>query len=89
MKILPEGERLIDRWQSAKKGLEYAKQCLSKAECELSNATNDLSKFLLPSDAKTGEKYCVWFGDSLISATIEVTGMVPVVEIRKRGKSLM
>ena len=88
MKILPEGERLIDIWQSAQQSLEYAKQRLSKTECELSNATRELGKFLLPSDASAGERYCVWFGDSLISAEIvDVHGKI-VVEIRKRGKSL-
>lgn len=89
MKIIPEGEQLINRWQTAKQRLKNAKDVLGSAECELSNSTIALAKFLLPSDAKPGEKYCVWFGDALISAEIPLEGRDAKVEIRKRGESLM
>lgn len=87
MKISREGEDLVDRWQKAKISLKRAESSVSSAQCEVTNATNALSKFLLPKDATRGEKYCVWFGDSLIAAEVADVGD-PIVTIRLMGRSL-
>jgi len=82
-----EGKRLIERWEQAKKGLEYAKSQVNSAECELANATNALAKWMLPEDAAPGEKICVWHLDALIQVEASKDGMHDaIVTIRKRGR---
>jgi hypothetical protein len=85
--VVSEGTRLIDRWRKSQEQLDRAKSAVTKAECEVSNAQNELGKWLTPADAKNGEQFCVWHGDSLITATKDQSNYK--VEIRKRGKSLM
>lgn len=63
-----EGAQLIETWQRAVKDLADAKQAEIRASCALSNAKNALGKWLTPHDAKVGEVFCVWQGDSLIAA---------------------
>lgn len=82
-----EGARRIERWEQAKKSLERAKSAVNSAECELANATNDLAKWMLPEDAKPGEKIGVWHLDSLIQVEASKDGMHDaVITIRKRGR---
>lgn len=83
-----EGELLIQEWQDAKRRLEAAKNEMNRAECSLNNSITKLGRWLSPDDAKTGEKFCVWFGDSLIESTKISEGNFSVL-VRKRGKSLM
>jgi len=85
--VIHEGKQLIERWRNSQKQLESAKQSVIRAECEVSNSRNELGRWLTPEDARNGEQFCVWYGDSLISATKDQTNYK--VEIRKRGKSLM
>jgi hypothetical protein len=85
-----EGEQKIKRWLAAQEGEQRAKNVLNRAECETVNAHNELAKWMIPSDAKVGEKICVWYGDSLIQVEIE-DGSPPgryIVTVRKRGRSL-
>jgi hypothetical protein len=85
--VTSAGKRLVERWQAADKGLNAAKSNLSKAECELSNSTRELAKWLMPFDAKINESFSVWYGDSLITA--EKTGdHAYVISVRTRGRSL-
>ena len=64
-----EGEKKIERWQRAIERLRSAKDQVNRAECELTNATNDLGRWLMPDDARIGEPIGVWYGDALITAT--------------------
>lgn len=82
-----EGKRHVDRWREAQTDLSTAKSRLSTAECELANATAALGKWMCPADAKVGEKFCVWYGDSLIEVELSVTGSYKV-SARNRGRSL-
>lgn len=89
--VTPEGERLIKRWLAAQDRLGRAKSEVNSADVELRNSANALSKWLLPDDAKPGEKIAVWFGDSLIQAEVPAQGgppRDPQVTVRKRGRRL-
>lgn len=85
-KVIHEGEQLIKRWMGAVEAEKTAKRNLNSAECSVTNTRNALGKWLMPDDAKTGEKFSVWYGDSLIEVT--VTNADPELRIRNRGKSL-
>ena len=78
-------EDYIKRWKFATEQVKRTKQQLSKAECELANATTDLAKCLLPRDAEANEQFCVWYGDSLIAVKHERGNHF--VTLRTRGKS--
>lgn len=82
-----EQERTTKCWSRAVSQLEAAKSAMIKAECELSNATNALGKWLMPDDAKEGEVFCVWHGDSLIQAENKGNSRY-AISVRKRGRSL-
>lgn len=89
MDVSSDGQRLIRNWMAAASNVECAKQAVNRTECALTNATNELARWLLPDDAKVGEKISVWFGDSLVQ--VEKTSDNPTdgtVTIRKRGRSL-
>ena len=85
--VTHEGKDLIDRWQRAQEKLALLKSQVTGAECALTNATNALGKWLSPDDAKIGEIFCVWHGDSLISTECVEQNRY-VVKVRKRGRSL-
>jgi hypothetical protein len=83
------GEEKIKRWLHAVKHLVDLDREKNRASCELANAEQDLGKWLVPEDAKPGEVFCVWFGDSLIQATVGSQGLSNIkAAVRKRGKSL-
>ncbi|MCK5608221.1 hypothetical protein KAR91_40440 [Candidatus Pacearchaeota archaeon] len=85
MKVTREGEDLIKRWKSATEQMRDLKRQITKAETELLNSEIHLAKWLLPDDAMTDEKFCVWYGDSLIAAR-QSDGR-STVELRTRGKN--
>ncbi len=85
--VTREGKDHIERWQRAVAELAAAKGAVNRADCELSNATNALGKWLMPNDAKEGEKFCVWYGDSLIAAESKGNHSYTVT-VRTRGRSL-
>jgi hypothetical protein len=86
--VTNKGKELIERWKDATRGEESAKEKLLKAQRELQTAEEHLAHWLLPEDAKDGEKFCVWYGDSLITASESDTNGYEVT-VRKRGTSLM
>lgn len=88
-KVTTEGSDLIKKFiqsdlhvQKLVKQLEEAKA--NKVECE-----QNLGTWLTPGDAVDGENFCVWFGDSLVRATVCMTGPKFRIHIRKRGESLI
>jgi len=87
MDVTHEGKELIDRWRNTQKYLREAQEKVKKAELEVDAARDALGKWLTPDDARNGETFCVWYGDSLITAAKNQNSYG--VEIRKRGKSLL
>ena len=85
MDVTRDGDDKIKRWKRAALEVENLKSRLNKAECESSNAETDLAKWLLPDDAMTHERFCVWYGDSLLAARTEHGQCF--VSLRTRGKS--
>ncbi len=98
--VMPEGKHAIERWMRANEHITQLNRQLSTARSEANMAEEALLKWLLPPDAKAGEKIAVWFGDSLIQA--EVGGIVTDdheagvghvtssrITIRLRGKRLL
>jgi len=67
-----------------KERLADAQRKVSRESCAANNARNALGKWLMPYDAKVGEKFSVWHLDSLIEVT--VTNGDPELRIRTRGK---
>ncbi len=85
--VSADGRRLIEQWFSAQTEVERCKERLRTAETDEANATLAVGKWLLPSDARAGEKIAVWFGDSLIQAEVRHQ-RDPLITIRKRGESI-
>ncbi len=81
------GQRVVDTWLEAQKAVASARDQLNRRDTDLLNATAQLGKWLLPSDAKPGEKIAVWHGDSLIQAEV-VANRDPIITVRLRGKHL-
>lgn len=89
-KLTSDGERLVKAWLGAQEQLATAKSMLNRSECDLANSQNALAKWMLPADAKPGEKIAVWHGDALIQVQVPAEGSDrrdPVVTIRSRGKA--
>ena len=86
MEPTSDGKGFIDRWKDAQEELRRCKSALNSAECEVSNSTNALGKWMMPDDAATEEKICVWYGDSLIQVTKTAQNDYAVT-VRKRGKA--
>lgn len=87
-----KGEELVKRWRAAEKQVSSCREKLLEAQRELQSAEEYLAMWLLPEDAKEGEQFCVWYGDSLIAAKELPEGDERgnyEVTTRKRGKSLM
>ena len=61
----------IRKWENALAAVKDCKARLNSAECDLLNATNELGKWIVPSDAKIGETFNIWHGDGLISASYD------------------
>lgn len=80
-----EGKRLIDRWVAARDAKKRAEDALNREQCEVANSTNALGKWMCPPDARDGETFCVWYGDSLIAVTRKDEHTFDIV-IRSRGR---
>lgn len=78
-------EQNIKQWKAAFEEVQQLRRQLRAAECELLNAETKLAKGLLPKDAKAGEQFCMWYGDSLIAAK-HINGNY-VVSLRTQGKN--
>lgn len=85
MKVTRDVEDHVKRWKLAAEQVRNLKRQLNKAECELRNSETALAKCLLPDDAMANEKFCVWYGDSLIAA--RCNNGHDSVELRTRGKN--
>lgn len=82
-----EGTRLVKAWLDAQERLRRAERDRNSAECDLKNSANALAKWMLPEDAKPGEKIAVWHVDSLIQVEVPLQShMTPPITVRKRGK---
>lgn len=83
-----EGLDLIKAWENAKSAEMRARHELHKCETALMNAHNALAKWMLPHDAKPGEKFGVWVGNDLIQ--VQAAGSCPnddhTITVRQRTK---
>lgn len=95
--ITSEGIRAISSWMHCNERVTRVRSQLSDALRNLAEAEKNLAEWMLPSDAKPGEKIALWFGDSLIQ--VEFGGVVSgdpnegaqsvsstKVTVRSRGK---
>jgi hypothetical protein len=80
-----EGERLIKDWQECVRNYADRKKDAERAHAELLVIEKNLANWLLPEDAMTLEKYCVWYGDSMIAAYRLADGTLKV-GVRKSGR---
>jgi hypothetical protein len=58
-----KGKKLIKTFQDACERKTNAERELNSASCAKTNARTALAKWLLPSDAKPGEKFSLWDRD--------------------------
>ena len=86
--LTAEGMRLVRAWLDQQREIAIAEQRLSDARSALAVHRRALAAWLLPDDAKPGEKIAVWLGDSLIQAEAP-TGdhCEAVITVRKRGRA--
>ena len=59
-----DGAKLLQNWLAAEDEKTRAEFQLTRAETAAKNARNELTKWLLPHDAKPGEKIGMWYGDN-------------------------
>lgn len=88
-KVMPEGEKLIERWERANDQVKRCERALNSAQCEAANSKNALAKWMLPADFEPGEKISVWYGKELIQVTAPDTSRVgsePKITKRRRAK---
>jgi len=83
--VVSDGKREIDRYLAAERAVMSAKRALNSAECEMTNATNALGKWLTPVNAEDGEKFCVWHAGHLIEA-VRLDANTFVVRVRQRAR---
>lgn len=69
-----QGRELIRAYQDAVERKSRAERELNAASCSKRNAINALAKWMLPADAKPGERFCVWDRDKHdVECLFEVT----------------
>lgn len=85
LKTTAEGERLIRAWKGAQTSLEEAKRELTRAGENVVESTRALGQWLMPRNAKKGEKAAVWFLDTLIEAEM-VDERTFVIRLREQGR---
>lgn len=70
--------------------VKYREREKIRADGRLYDAQQKLGKWLAPEDARDGEVFCVWYGDSLISVKCRyVIGTINYdVSIRTSGRSI-
>lgn len=86
--VTAEGARLIANWKHAVERVNRADEEKKKATRELVVAENELGKWLCPGDKKSGENFCVWYGDSIIACRYDIPSDRPyTVTLRTRGRS--
>lgn len=60
----------INDWQKAKVRVEQTEKAAVVAKQDLMQAEQVLAEWLVPKDAKGGEKFCIWYGNSLIQVAV-------------------
>ena len=61
---------LVDAWAGAVREREQAKRAVNRAECACMNAAAALGRAMSPDDAKAGEEFLVWCGDTLLALKV-------------------
>jgi hypothetical protein len=80
------GKDLIECWHRAKMHKRDLERKLTTATNDAEVAEKALADWLLPPDAKANEKFCMWYGDTLIQVWHE--NLIKHVEIRTQGRDL-
>lgn len=73
--VTTETAQKVRRWINAQKNFNRAEQEKSRAATELSNAQNELGKFLVPDPSEKGEVFNIWFGSGIIQAVRQSDSM--------------
>lgn len=81
-----EGMRLIKQWLGAQSLVDRAESELSKRRMDCTEAALLLAGWMLPDDAKPGEKIAIWFHDSLIQVEKGGDGTPDKITVRFRGR---
>ncbi len=82
--VTRQGHDLIQAWVNAEEQMSAAYKRAHQAKALRDAARDALANWLLPEDAKEGEKIAVWNGASLIQ--IEVAKPHPIITVRQRGR---
>lgn len=80
-----DGRRVVEDWLANQAELEAARRVVMQRETDVASAAVAVAKWLLPDDAKPGEKIAVWYLDSLIQAEVMPHGTPPKITLRTRG----
>ena len=83
--VLSDGKHLIESYLACEREVAHAKSRLNSAECDMANAKNALGKWLCPTSAVDGEKFCVWHCGHLIEAVREDQNTYKIT-IRERAR---
>lgn len=99
--LIHEGSTLVKNWLGAQERLRRAESEVVSAQVDVANSARDLAKWMLPDDAKPGEKIAMWHGDSLIQIEVPQEqshsigggsggggGTGSLITVRKRGRAL-
>lgn len=86
--VSSDGKYKIDVWLACDRVLRSHRERMKSLESDLKQAEYNLAKWLLPSDAKPGEKIAVWYGDSLIVGELDDANGGKIT-VRDRGGSLL
>ena len=81
--VTREGQLLIERWDIAQAALIAAQREVNRITTEALNSTNELGKWLCPSDARDGETFCVWDRKRLLVVTFDASRQDYSVRVRK------
>lgn len=63
-------EQLIRNWHSATNRKKEFENLMIQARQDEIKATDELGKWVCPSDAKPGEKFCIWSHGIFIEVTV-------------------
>lgn len=83
-----QGELLITPWLHAKERVRQLTAQLERARADEKLAASAVTVWLMPTDAKVGEKIAVWYLDGLIQVEIFPAPTPPALTIRTRGRKM-
>lgn len=81
--LTAQGAQLAEAWLSAKSTVEKLQKQMADANTDLDNTAAYFAKWMLPADAKPGERFAVPYKDMWVQ--VEVTTGSPIVSIRPRA----